>query len=100
MKYNRKKGRITKEGEIIDGKFLRSSIADKGNGLTAENISKLFEIFERLNPDKNVEGAGIGLVITKHLIELMGGRIGVESTPDVGSTFWVELDLYIQGWKE
>jgi signal transduction histidine kinase len=100
VKYNRKQGHITIDGDVIDGRRLRIRVTDTGEGLTAENISNLFEIFERLNAKNNVEGAGIGLVITKHLIELMGGKIGVESVPGTGSTFWVELKLSNQGRME
>ena len=93
VKYNCDHGRITLNGEIIDEQRLRILVTDNGEGLAEEEISKLFTPFERLNAVNNVEGTGIGLVITKHLIELMGGTIGVESTPGEGSTFWVELAM-------
>ncbi|GMR07608.1 MAG: hypothetical protein BMS9Abin26_0611 [Gammaproteobacteria bacterium] len=93
VKYNHEHGRITLDGEIIGKQHLRISITDTGAGLTEEEIAKLFTSFERLNTVHNVEGTGIGLIITKHLIELMDGTIGVESTPGEGSTFWVELEL-------
>ena len=69
---------------------------DTGNGLTQDEVAKLFSPFERLNVIENIEGTGIGLTITKHLIELMGGSIGVESVLGEGSTFWVQLPLEIQ----
>ena len=93
VKYNCKHGSITLCSEIIDEQCLRISITDTGEGLSKEDMNKLFNSFVRLNTQVNVEGTGIGLVITKHLIELMGGSIGVESEPGVGSTFWVELAL-------
>lgn len=93
VKYNRDNGNITLTCKIIDRKRLRICIADTGEGLTEDNIANLFTSFERLNTTSNVEGVGIGLVITKHLIELMGGHIGVESTVGEGSVFWVELTL-------
>lgn len=93
VKYNRDHGHVTMESETIDKKRLRIRISDTGEGLTEEEIAKLFTPFERLNTVHNIEGTGIGLVITKHLIERMGGSIGVESTPGKGSTFWVEIPL-------
>lgn len=93
VKYNRERGCITLEGGIYDKQRLRIRVTDTGEGLTEEDIAKLFSSFERLNEMNNVEGAGIGLVITKHLVELMGGTIGVDSRLGEGSTFWVEFDL-------
>jgi len=99
VKYNREYGQITLDAVIIRKNRLRINIADTGEGLTAAQIAKLFAPFERISAKKNIEGAGIGLVITKHLIELMGGAIGVESRPDIGSVFWVELALFNQNKK-
>ena len=93
VKYNHEYGRITLDGEIIDGEKLRISITDSGEGLTKKDIARLFVPFERLNAKFNVKGAGIGLVIAKNLIELMGGAIGVKSVLGKGSTFWIELKL-------
>jgi len=93
VKYNRDNGTITLDSEVIDKKYLRISITDTGEGLAKKDIAKLFSSFERLNTRFNVEGTGIGLVITKHLMELMGGSIGVESEQGKGSTFWIKLEL-------
>lgn len=93
VKYNRDNGTITLDSEVVNKHHLRISITDTGDGLTKEDVSKLFNSFVRLNAKFNVEGTGIGLVITKSLIELMNGSIGVESTLGEGSTFWVELEL-------
>ena len=86
-------GEIIIDSKVVEEKRLRIQVTDSGEGLSKENIGKLFTPFERLNVDKNVEGAGIGLVISKHLVELMDGTIGVESTPGKGSTFWVEFRI-------
>jgi signal transduction histidine kinase len=94
VKYNCYDGSIILRGEIIDKQRLRIYITDAGKGLTTEEIIKLFSPFERLDSVNNIEGTGIGLVITKHLIELMGGVIGIESVPGKGSTFWVEVALF------
>jgi len=93
VKYNSDNGKITLESSLTetDSQCIRLCITDTGKGLNDEEISKLFRSFERLDVVDNVEGTGIGLVITKHLIELMNGTIGVESTKGTGSTFWIEL---------
>ncbi|MDH5388215.1 MAG: ATP-binding protein [Gammaproteobacteria bacterium] len=93
VKYNRDQGCITLSCEVAHEQRLRIHVTDTGDGLTDQEITKLFTSFERLNTVNNVEGTGIGLVITKHLIELMGGAIGVESTPSEGTTFWIEVKL-------
>ena len=94
VKYNREGGQITLGAHVIDGQRLRICISDTGKGLSEEEVAKLFTSFERLDPANNVEGTGIGLVITKHLTKLMDGDIGVESTTGEGSMFWVEFDLF------
>ncbi|MCK5262131.1 MAG: hypothetical protein KAJ92_00535 [Gammaproteobacteria bacterium] len=96
VKYNHEQGSITLGCEITSDQRICIRVTDTGGGLTENEIAKLFTTFERLNVEHNVEGTGIGLVITKHLVELMGGSIGVESTPGEGSTFWIELNLFEQ----
>ena len=93
VKYNHEQGRIRLDSKIIDEKILRINITDAGEGLTEEDIGRLFVPFERLNTSMNVNGAGLGLVITKNLIEFMNGTMGVESKLGEGSTFWIELEL-------
>jgi CheY-like chemotaxis protein len=71
---------------------LRISIKDSGAGLRPEKLAQLFQPFNRLGQESGAEeGTGIGLVVTKQLVKLMGGAIGVDSTVGVGSEFWVEL---------
>ena len=93
VKYNSNHGRITVDSQVVDKQRLRIRVTDTGEGLTDEEIAILFIPFERLSAANNVEGTGIGLVITKNLVELMGGVMGVESIPGEGCTFWVELEL-------
>jgi CheY-like chemotaxis protein len=92
IKYNTRRGKV----EIIcDEKTLgliRVSIKDTGVGLNPKQISQLFQAFNRLGQEAGgVEGTGIGLVVAKRLVEMMGGSIGVESTVGVGSVFWFDL---------
>jgi len=93
VKYNCQNGRVTIGCEITIDKRMRILVTDTGNGLAEEELSRLFTAFERLHAASNIDGAGIGLVITKHLVEAMNGTIGVESKPGEGCTFWVELGL-------
>ena len=92
VKYNVENGAITIKCNKADNQNLRVSITDTGKGLTQEQSEQLFTAFNRLGAENTeVEGTGIGLVITKNIVELMGGSIGVESESGVGSTFWFEL---------
>lgn len=71
------------------GQTVRLSIRDSGIGIPPDQFSKIFEVFQRVN--RSDEGTGIGLSIVKRAIEKMGGRVGVESQLNMGSTFWIEL---------
>jgi CheY-like chemotaxis protein len=71
---------------------VRLSVQDTGIGLTPEQLDKLFVPFERLGAGQmGVEGTGLGLALSKRLVEAMGGAIGVESKSGVGSSFWIDL---------
>jgi len=92
-KYNRPGGRVTIEA-VRDGAAAVLRVSDTGIGLTARQVAMLYEPFNRLGAEAGVvEGTGIGLVITRGLVDLMGGRLDVESRPGVGSTFSVHLPL-------
>jgi len=94
IKYNKPAGEVTVEWSLRPPHSIRISVRDTGAGLTAEQLSQLFQPFNRLGKEASAEeGTGIGLVMTKRLVELMGGAIGAESTVGVGSVFWIELDL-------
>jgi PAS domain S-box-containing protein len=94
VKFNTESGRVTLACEPRPQDRLRISVTDTGAGISPENLPKLFTAFERLNAGQTgIEGTGLGLVLSKTLMEGMGGRIGVESTPGRGSTFWLELPL-------
>ncbi len=92
VKYNREHGAVIVECTVGDEGRVRIAIQDTGAGLTADQLRSLFQPFNRLGRDgTGIEGSGIGLVLTKRLVELMGGTIGVHSTPGTGSTFWIDL---------
>ncbi|MFU8789211.1 MAG: ATP-binding protein [Methylobacter sp.] len=92
IKYNRELGTVEVKCIAITSGRIRISIKDSGKGLSPEKLLQLFQPFNRLGQETGVEeGTGIGLVVTKQLVELMGGTIGVESTVGVGSEFWIEL---------
>ncbi len=98
IKYNRADGSVrvfcAPSGDA-PGR-LRICVEDTGEGLPVEKLTQLFQPFNRLGQEaKSQEGTGIGLVVCKRLIELMGGVIGVDSTIGVGSVFWIELDLTV-----
>lgn len=94
-KYNRQGGSIRIDCRLRDDERMRLSVADTGHGIAADKLGLLFQPFERLGVSEltAIEGTGIGLAISKRLIELMGGTIGVDSAPGQGSTFWIELPL-------
>ncbi len=92
IKYNRSGGSVTVACTLRDSDRIRITVTDTGAGLAPEMIAQLFESFNRLGQEAGgEEGTGIGLVVSKRLIELMNGEIGVASTVAVGSSFWIEL---------
>lgn len=91
IKYNRINGTVAVECSEHRGR-TRISIRDTGAGLMPDQLNQLFQSFNRLGQEGGAqEGTGLGLVVVKRLVELMGGTIGVESTVGVGSVFWLEL---------
>jgi CheY-like chemotaxis protein len=92
IKYNREHGTVEVRCTATASGRLRISIKDNGVGLSPEKLEQLFQPFNRLGQEGGVEeGAGIGLVVTKRLVDLMGGTIGVESSIGGGCEFWIEL---------
>jgi PAS domain S-box-containing protein len=92
IKYNRVDGQVRVTYAMNGEQRLRISVEDTGVGMSPEQLSQLFQPFNRLGQEcGSVEGTGIGLVVTRQLVELMGGTIGVESNVDAGSVFWFEL---------
>ncbi|MDC8759651.1 ATP-binding protein [Janthinobacterium fluminis] len=92
VKYNRDGGTVLLDCHDGGAGLVRLSVQDTGAGLRAEQLDGLFQPFNRLGQERGTqEGTGIGLVVTKRLVELMAGQIGVSSQPGVGSVFWVDL---------
>ena len=93
IKYNKVQGTIVVEYSLSPSKRTRISVRDTGAGLPPEKVAQLFQSFNRLGQAEvgGVAGTGIGLVVTKRLVELMGGALGAESTVGEGSVFWFEL---------
>jgi signal transduction histidine kinase/CheY-like chemotaxis protein len=92
IKYNRHRGTVTVEIEADEGR-IRMSVADTGEGIDPDMLPRLFTPFERLDAAASgIDGTGLGLALSRRLVEAMGGRIGVKSRRGVGTTFWVELE--------
>jgi PAS domain S-box-containing protein len=92
IKYNRAGGEVRLTLAQDEQRVVRVEVEDNGPGIAQESLSRLFVPFERLGASASrVEGSGLGLALSKSLVESMEGRIGARSTLGVGSTFWIEL---------
>jgi PAS domain S-box-containing protein len=93
IKYNRRAGMVEVTCSAATANRVRISVRDTGGGLSSEQLGQLFQPFNRLGQEAGgTEGTGIGLVVSKRLVDLMGGEIGAESAVGVGSVFWIELN--------
>ncbi len=92
IKYNRAGGTVVVDCDLTLPGRLRIGVRDTGAGLSPELLAQLFQAFNRLGKEATgEEGTGIGLVVSKRLVELMEGSIGAHSTVGTGSVFWIEL---------
>ena len=98
IKYNRPGGTATITCEARDsGRLIRLAVTDTGQGISEEYIEEIFDPFFRAQNVAHLEGSGIGLGVTKKLIEAMNGKVGVDSEFGSGSTFWIELEAVMPG---
>ena len=94
IKYNQAGGSVSVDCALSDPGRVRISVTDTGAGLSPDNLAQLFQPFNRLGQEAGgEEGTGIGLVVSKRLVELMEGHIGVSSTVGTGSVFWIDLQV-------
>jgi CheY-like chemotaxis protein len=93
IKYNGQGGSVRLSAQRMENSRLRISVTDTGPGIKPEDRAQVFTPFFRAREHESVEGSGIGLAITKRLLELMKGSIGFDSELGKGSTFWFELPL-------
>ena len=94
IKYNRAGGKVTVSSEQRSKKMLRIIVTDTGPGIAVKLQENLFEPFERLGREAGqIEGTGIGLSITRKIVEVLGGSIGFTSEPGVGSSFWIDIPM-------
>ena len=94
IKYNRPNGKVTINYQAVENNRLRINVIDTGEGIYESDLEMLFQPFTRVgNKSANIEGTGIGLTISKELMALMDGAVGVSSVVGEGSTFWLEIKL-------
>jgi signal transduction histidine kinase len=94
VKYNREGGEIIVTTSVTSDDRLRLQVRDSGEGIVPDKLERLFVPFDRLGREAvEQDGTGLGLALSKGLMEAMGGSIGAESRPGEGSLFWLELRL-------
>ncbi len=92
IKYNHDGGRVTLACSEHSEGIMRVSVSDTGPGIVPADQKRIFEPFERLGAEQTeTEGSGVGLTLSKALVEAMGGRLGLDSSPGEGTTVWVDL---------
>ncbi|MAF50174.1 MAG: PAS domain S-box protein [Rhodospirillales bacterium] len=101
IKFNRPHGRVEVSAMPLSSGYIRISVIDTGIGIPEDKAAELFEPFSRLDAgQRGIEGTGIGLTITKQLVERMNGSVGFSSRPGKGSTFWIDIPAAEPGLSE
>ncbi len=94
VKYNNMGGEVEVKLALVTPKILRLSVRDNGKGIPANRQAEVFQPFNRLNAEfSKIEGSGVGLVITKQLVEMMHGHLDFDSTEGKGTEFWIDLPI-------
>ncbi len=94
IKYNHESGSAAVSCAEVAGSRMRVTVTDSGPGIPPDKMARLFTPFDRLGAEADgIEGTGLGLSLSKRLMETMGGDLGVSSTPGLGSAFWIELPI-------
>ncbi len=94
IKYNNEDGKVSLDAQALGDGHLRVKVTDNGPGIPPERQSELFQPFNRLGAEHSgIEGTGIGLTITRRIVEMMGGSMAMESSLGKGSAFWIDLPL-------
>jgi CheY-like chemotaxis protein/two-component sensor histidine kinase len=97
IKYNRPGGRVDFSYERLDQTRVRLRVTDTGIGIPEDRHNELFQPFNRLGAATlAIEGTGVGLALTRRLVEAMGGRVGFTSVRNSGSCFWIDLPVFVQ----
>ncbi len=100
VKYNNMGGDVDVSVAVIGQKILRLGVRDNGKGIPVNRQAEVFQPFNRLNAEfSKIEGSGVGLVITKQLVEMMNGQLNFESAEGVGTHFWIDLPLAME-WNQ
>lgn len=102
VKYTQQTGRVMLRARtegVGSAARWRIAVSDDGIGIESVHLPRVFERFYRVDPgrSRDMGGTGLGLAIVKHLTQAMSGRVGVESEPGKGSTFWIEMPIASQG---
>ncbi|WP_438971159.1 ATP-binding protein [Methylophaga sp.] len=96
IKYNRSGGTVKIYLRKQDDHNISIEIKDTGSGIPEDKLAELFDMFVRLDQHRHIQGSGIGLVITKHLVELLEGKIEVESSVDTGTSFIITIPSHLR----